>query len=217
MKKKSPSKKKLAVVPPVKKDEAAESTTTPAAETRGDTPGPHDEDEGEDGEVEDMEVAAAAPPEKTTAEKLAEIRLRKESLELEDLTYKVENEQNRRSERRQQMQTQQRSILDAQRQQKAVQDACPHRKGGKDMGGLSRGTDTKYSVNTSTTPWGQQYVMCTRCGKEVWGPFNGKPADPEFAAWLQLPTDNEPSGTQIFLVYPPKPPGAESTLSVVKT
>jgi hypothetical protein len=163
--------------------------------------------------VETRQVSSAAgyTPAQSTAEKLAAMRAKKDELELEELTYRLENERNRRSERKQQSETQQQSLADAERQQNAIKEACPHRKGGKDMGGLTRGTDTKYAVGTVTQPWGQQYVLCSRCGKQWNGPFNGKPADPGFYEAIQWPTDNEPSGTQIFLVYPAKSPVVAET------
>lgn len=102
--------------------------------------------------------------------------------------------------------------------QEANQAACAHKKGGNGPEGIFSGDDSKYSVIKHTEPWGETYVKCQRCGKEVRDPFfmlrktapekvaayrkknpdEYKRKMDEYREWLNLPTDNSPSGGTIF-------------------
>jgi RNA polymerase-binding transcription factor DksA len=77
---------------------------------------------------------------------------------------------------------------------------------------------TKYAVIKHTEPWGETYVMCQRCGKEVRDPYHmlrktapekvaeARKKDPkgydrvmaEYKEWINFPTDNSPSGAAMF-------------------
>ena len=128
---------------------------------------------------------------------LEKIRIEKEKLELENLSFQVENEKNRRAEKAQ------RSIIqeltqkgeEAARQRRQAQ--CNHRKGGINVEGLisGRGNDERFSVNKQTVPDGTTYVLCTRCGKEWW------PKDKEYVTAMNWPTDNIPSQSITFNVH----------------
>jgi|GEM_PF-2400110 len=104
------------------------------------------------------------------------------------------------------------------RQTQLQQDACSHKKAGTGVKGIFAGSAAEYSVIKHTEPWGETYVMCQRCGKDVRDPYfmlrktdpkrvsAAKKADPrgyaaamqKYKEWMDLPTDNSPSGGTIF-------------------
>lgn len=98
--------------------------------------------------------------------------------------------------------------------QKAMQDGCWHKKGGKGVEMLSHGNDHNYAVVKHQLCHGPIIIICQRCSRVVEPPdpaLNAKKATPEQKAeykrlyveyqwWLNLPTDNEMSGTQLFVV-----------------
>ena len=97
--------------------------------------------------------------------------------------------------------------------QKAKEEACPHRKGGKDLEGLRFGSSSNYSVVKHTLPMGDQMVVCQRCQKTWHKPLraafevNGKldqraykAALEEYKFAINMPTDNTPSGTRMFVL-----------------
>ena len=98
--------------------------------------------------------------------------------------------------------------------QERIQAGCQHRKGGKGTAQIYSGNDPNYAVITHTYSHGPTMVTCQRCNKTV-GPPDPLPkkATPEERAkyradlaehrrWLNLPTDNEPSGTVLFAFTP---------------
>lgn len=140
---------------------------------------------------------------------LGRLRILRETLELEHLQMSVENERARRAGIVQAHKVQQASLDDFNAKIKEQQATCKHKKGGKNMEGILNGNDANYSVVQHTYPWGQTDVMCTRCSKEWRQPSltlrkeNPKAYKVQFAAWkeaMQFPTDNEPSGSQIFVI-----------------
>jgi hypothetical protein len=97
--------------------------------------------------------------------------------------------------------------------QKMREDSCPHRKGGKNMAGLLKGNDANHSIVRHTLPLGEIMVLCQRCFK-IWRRPDRKLLKGDAAAKakymdllaqyrtaLEFPTDNEDSGTQIFMAY----------------
>lgn len=89
----------------------------------------------------------------------------------------------------------------------ADQENCAHRKAGKNEAGFRNGNSGDHSVIKNTYPWGATEISCTRCGKIVSKPSQKlkksnlaeyKERLAEFNAWLKMPTDNEPSGSQLF-------------------
>lgn len=142
-------------------------------------------------------------------EELGRLRIMREKLELEHLQMSVENERARRAGIIQAHKVQQASLDDFNAKVKEQQATCKHKKGGKNMEGILNGNDANYSVIQHTYPWGQTDVICTRCGKEWPQPSltlrkeNPKEYKRLFAIWkeaMQLPTDNEPAGSQIFVI-----------------
>jgi hypothetical protein len=106
------------------------------------------------------------------------------------------------------------SIQRDRRQQEFIQSSCKHLKGGKGTSQMYAGNDSNYAVITHTLSHGETIVVCQRCGK-VERPPVAPPrratqeerakyrADlAEYHRWLNLPTDNEPSGTTLFAFTP---------------
>lgn len=142
-------------------------------------------------------------------EQLKAIQLQHAVLELEDLTNRVQNERERRAAIVRAHKATQESIDQADRDKAREQGTCRHKKGGKNMEGILNGNDANYSVIKHTYPWGVTAVHCTRCGKEWWpAPAAMKKANPaaykqqqrEYVEALNLPTDNEPSGSLMFSI-----------------
>jgi hypothetical protein len=95
---------------------------------------------------------------------------------------------------------------------KAQQDACWHKKGGKGVTMLSQGNDHNFAVVKHQLCHGPIIVVCQRCSK-LWEPplkpAKGASAEErtkyredlaEYHRALNLPTDNEQSGTQLFVI-----------------
>ena len=143
------------------------------------------------------------------ATELEKIRQEREALELEDLRERVEATRAVRETRKIAHARQEFEIAEAARVEKVRQANCRHKKGGKNKEGFLNGNDSNYSVQRHTYPWGQVEVLCTRCQKTWNKPADAlKAADPkaykaameEYRMALEWPTDNEPSGTQLFLI-----------------
>lgn len=149
----------------------------------------------------------AGEEKRTVQQQLEEVRLQKELMELEDLTYRVQNERNRREMVMRNHKSQQDTIAKINRDIIAKQSVCKHKKGGKNLAGIVNGNSSDYSIWKHTYPWGAVEVICSRCGK-TWN----KPAialrksDPkayraqmeEYNEAINWPTDNEPSGSVLF-------------------
>lgn len=105
-------------------------------------------------------------------------------------------------------------LADNAARQKAIHDACYHKKGGKGVAMLFQGNDANYAVIKHTLSHGPLIVVCQRCSK-IWEPpdtaLNARGASKEDKAEyrrqydeyyraVNLPTDNEPSGTQLFVI-----------------
>jgi hypothetical protein len=91
---------------------------------------------------------------------------------------------------------------------------CAHRKGGKGVEMIYRGNDSNYAVIKHQLPHGPIIVICQRCPK-VWYPpdaaliAKGATTEQrrqyrreleEYTTALNYPTDNEMSGSQLFVV-----------------
>ena len=137
-----------------------------------------------------------------------------ELLQLEETRDRVEEMRRLRAAKIARAAARDRDITENMRQQATIQAACWHKKGGKGVTQLLQGTDHNFAVIKHTLSHGPTIVLCMRCGK-VWEPppvaLNAPKASPENKAlykklwteyqWaINLPTDNEPSGTQLFVV-----------------
>lgn len=140
---------------------------------------------------------------------LEELELEETRLRVEDLRNRVETERARRNQIIRNHKQQQEAIEQKMRQIMAEQKICKHKKGGKNLEGVLNGSDSQYSVINHTYPWGEQSVTCTRCGKDwrepakelkATNPAAYKQAYQEWIEALNFPTDNEPSGTRLFVI-----------------
>jgi hypothetical protein len=135
-----------------------------------------------------------------------------EQLQLEETQERVDKSRADRESRRRRHQQLHASIIRNEAIKRAQQEACWHRKGGKGVQQLSNGNDTNFAVVKHQLCHGPIIVICQRCHK-VWEPpvKPAKGADAEVRAQykidlveynraLNFPTDNEQSGTQLFVV-----------------
>jgi hypothetical protein len=135
-----------------------------------------------------------------------------EQLQLEEALANAEDRRGRASERKTRVASIERSLKDGKARQRDIQSRCAHRKGGKGVAMLYQGNDSNYAVIKHTLSHGPTIVLCQRCSK-VWEPppreLMAKGATAEQRAeyrrlaedyqWaMNLPTDNEPSGTVLF-------------------
>jgi hypothetical protein len=136
-----------------------------------------------------------------------ELEMRK--LELENLRFTVEQQRSIMLQRKMHRERIAEVISQENAQNALYQANCKHRKGGKNKAGFLNGSDNYYSVIHHTYPEGRLVVMCTRCQSQ-WEkpPQELRKEDPaaykqqmaDFQTALNWPTDNEPSGTQLFLI-----------------
>jgi hypothetical protein len=139
----------------------------------------------------------------------ATIDLEMKRVQLELQREQLQEINQRKQSRRIQLESQQRDLAENERQRIIREANCKHKKGGRNKGGLDRGTDSNYAVIQHTMPVGEVIVLCQRCGA-IWSnpPIALKKSDPEayavaarnYRKALEWPTDNEPSGTQLFLI-----------------
>ena len=104
------------------------------------------------------------------------------------------------------------SIKLFEKNQALIQSACRHRKGGKGVDNIYNGSDSNYAIIKHTFASGRRCVVCIRCRKYVEEPDPPTPKmtkeqrnewakrRAEFEQWWALPTDNEESGTRLFLI-----------------
>lgn len=137
-----------------------------------------------------------------------------ESLQLEEARDLAQRRKNLRAARGKRAEAIEISIKRDREHQERIQAACQHRKGGKGTAQMYAGNDVNFAVVTHTLSHGPTIVICQRCGKTV------RPPEPlpkkhtqemraeyradlaEYHRWLNLPTDNEPSGTTLFAFTP---------------
>jgi hypothetical protein len=142
-------------------------------------------------------------------QKLEELRLQREVLELEDLNNRVQAERDRRAAIIHAHKQQQESLDSSNREKANIQANCSHKGGGMDIEGFWNGDDPSYCIIRHTYPAGDVGVICTRCNKEWWKPSEelrkanpklAKEMEAEFKMVMKWPTKNTPSGTQLFLI-----------------
>jgi hypothetical protein len=141
----------------------------------------------------------------------------REELELELLREQVSTMKARREQRIVERARMAQVFKANEQNEKMRRAVCRHHKGGKGSQGFLNGNDKDYSVIKHTYPTGELVVMCTRCQNE-WRkpPLELRKEDPkeyrrlmqEYQDAVNFPTDNEPSGTQIFLIQEQTQPAA---------
>ena len=142
-----------------------------------------------------------------------------EQLQLEETRDRVLEMRHRRQSQLRRVEARDNDLADNAARQKAIQDNCWHKKGGKGVTMLFQGNDHNYAVVKHTLSHGPLIILCQRCSK-VWEPppveLNRRSASKEDKAlyrklyddyqWaVNLPTDNEPSGTQLFVITRDEP------------
>jgi hypothetical protein len=135
-----------------------------------------------------------------------------EQLQLEEAIANAEDRRGRAAERKTRVASIERSLKEGVARQRDIQSRCAHRKGGKGVAMLYQGNDSNYAIIRHTLSHGPTVVICLRCAR-CWEPppreLMAKGASAEQRAeyrrllqeyqWaMNLPTDNEPSGTVLF-------------------
>jgi hypothetical protein len=136
-----------------------------------------------------------------------------ENLQLEETRDRVETMRRMRDARLHRAARRNQDLKDARSMQESIQAGCWHKKGGKGVAQLHQGSDAHYAVIKHVLSHGPMVVICQRCFK-LWEPppvaLNARKASVEDKAlykqlyaeyqWaVNLPTDNETSGTQLFV------------------
>lgn len=150
-------------------------------------------------------------PEKLDRAKITE---ELELLQLEETRERVHDIRTRREGHRRRVEGRNMDLIRARERQQAIEDNCWHKKGGKGVAMLSRGSDHHYAVVKHQLAHGPILIFCQRCGHVEEPPpvylnrRNASQADKaeykrlydKYVWWLNLPTDNEMSGTQLFVI-----------------
>jgi hypothetical protein len=137
-----------------------------------------------------------------------------EQLQLEEMQERVSQMRSRKESHRRRIASRERDITSAQERQRLKEASCWHKKGGKGVENLFHGTDHYYAVVKHQLSHGPIIVICQRCHHVAEPPdqrLNAKSATAaekaeykrlydEYRWWLDLPTDNTMSGTQLFIV-----------------
>jgi hypothetical protein len=137
-----------------------------------------------------------------------------EQLQLEETRYKIRDLRNAEDTRRTRARAVESSLRSDGERTAIMQAQCVHRKGGKGVEMIYRGNDSNYAVIKHQLPHGPIIVICQRCIK-LWTPpdpvLNAKGATvemrrlyakqlKEYHEALNYPTDNEMSGSQLFVI-----------------
>ncbi len=150
------------------------------------------------------------PVEMESPETTSELKAKLQALENEeaalDLELKREKVRKIREERQfklEESREKMQSIRDLLEQRKRLQRNCNHRKGGRGAGAVlnGQGMDTNYAVIRHMLPSGALMILCQRCGQEEYSrdPLTGKPATEQYEKFANFPTDNQTSGSCLFI------------------
>jgi hypothetical protein len=147
-----------------------------------------------------------------------------EQLQLEETRYKIRDLRSNESMRKTRARAVESSLRADAERTAAMQARCVHKKGGKGVEMMYRGNDSNYAVIKHQLPHGPIIVVCQRCIK-LW-----TPPDPaliakgatvemrrlyakqqkEYQEALNYPTDNEMSGSQLFVITQNEPVAMEA-------
>jgi hypothetical protein len=148
-----------------------------------------------------------------------------ESLQLEELQFNVERMRSTKQNREKRKASIERSLRAQLQREGTIQARCWHKKGGKGVEMMYQGSDALYAVIKNILPTGKLQVFCQRCGR-MWEPpdpaLNRRGASVEdrkmyarlyneYQAAVNFPTDNETSGSQLFLITQGNPEALEAT------
>jgi hypothetical protein len=150
-----------------------------------------------------------------------------EELNLEEMRFKIGKLRSNSQLRKVRAMSVERSLKADMQRETTIQANCWHKKGGKGVEMMYRGNDANYAVIKNILPHGVLQVFCQRCGK-VWEPppasLNARGASienrrlykllyEEYQKAVNFPTDNETSGSQLFMLTtgaPSLPSGAQT-------
>jgi hypothetical protein len=148
-----------------------------------------------------------------------------QALQLEELQYNVGKLRSQQRLRLLRQQGIERTLRAEERREAIKQAGCWHKKGGKGVEMMYRGNDSNYAVIKNVLPHGILIVICQRCLK-LWAPpdpalnLRTATADErrlyarlykEYQEAVNFPTDNETSGSQLFLITQGTPQATELT------
>jgi hypothetical protein len=137
-----------------------------------------------------------------------------DELNLIEARFRVGHLQSTQAMRKVRAQSVERSLRSERARDEYKQSICRHRKGGKGVEMMLMGSDSNYAVIKHIFPHGPLHVFCLRCGKH-WEPpdprLNRRGASvedrreyarlyKEYQEAVNFPTDNETSGSQLFMV-----------------
>jgi hypothetical protein len=137
-----------------------------------------------------------------------------EALQLEEMQFSVAKMRSAVLVRAKRRASIERSLKADMVRETSIQASCWHKKGGKGVEMMYRGSDALYAVIKNIFPTGVLKIFCQRCGKK-WEPpdpaLNQRGASAEnrrlyarlykeYQEAVNFPTDNETSGSQLFMV-----------------
>jgi hypothetical protein len=144
-------------------------------------------------------ATSGTPVDPTLNDEIAKIRIEKEKIEAQLLSFQLEELKLRQVRRSSSHLQVEKDLGDMIRNFALRQGNCNHRKGGRGLSGVQgKGTDSDYAIIKHQMPNGDWHVFCTRCSKH-WQPTDAdaKLKGGYFEA-LDWPTDNTPSGSSMF-------------------
>jgi hypothetical protein len=136
-------------------------------------------------------------------------------LQLEETRFRVTELRGIRSMREIRKASIEQSLTAQAQRQAAIEALCWHKKGGKGTESLLRGNDSNFAVVKHTQALGDMIVICQRCGKLWEKPpvslvARGASSEDrklyarllaEYTQAVNFPTDNQPSGSQLFIIH----------------
>jgi hypothetical protein len=141
-----------------------------------------------------------------------------EALELEERRFRVGQLRSEQAARKMRATTTENTLRNEAIKDRTESAGCSHRKGGKGMEMWFQGNDQNYAVVKHVLSHGPMIIVCQRCPK-VWRepkPLKRNATPIERAAhakelqeylWAaNLPTDNQTSGTALYMTFPAPEP-----------
>ena len=102
-----------------------------------------------------------------------------------------------------------RDVEATEKKRTSIRKRCKHLKGGKNNN-FAKGQSSDHCVVDNTYPDGKREIICSRCGDLAVMPTRAmrkemteaefKAAQEKWKIWSEFITDNEPSGSQVFLI-----------------
>jgi hypothetical protein len=147
------------------------------------------------------------------------------ALQLEEMQFNVDKMRSTKQTRQKRRASIERSLKAQMQRETTIQARCWHKKGGKGVEMMYQGSDALYAVIKNILPTGTMQVFCQRCGR-MWAPppaeLNRRGASiedkrlyarlyKEYQDAVNYPTDNETSGSQLFLITHGNPEALEAT------